>query len=135
MNEQYREQCVKIKNQVDEKLKSGNTMDLFLLLQENMEIIKYDNDLMTVWYLGKICEKEKEKGKRTVYDKEKSLDTLLDRHLQLKFYLRRIENNILDKKSEFYQFLQEKNVSEYELMGIINSCVYDKGKVQAFFTV
>ena len=135
MNEQYREQCRKIRNQVDEKLKSGNTMDLFPLLQENMEIIKYDNDLMTVWYLGKICEKEKEKGKRTVYDKEKSLDTLLDRHLQLKFYLRRIENNILDKKSEFYQFLQEKNVSEYELMGIINSCVYDKGKVHAFFTV
>lgn len=134
MNQQCRESCEVIKQQINEKLKSGDTKDIFPYLQEHMEIIKYDNDLMTLWYLGKICEREAENGNKTIYEKEPSVQELLDRYLQLKFYLRRIENDLLDDPTAFYQFLNEKDVSEYELMGIIDSCVFNKEKVQAYFT-
>lgn len=134
MNQQCRESCKVIKRQIDKKLKSGDTRDVFPYLQEHMEVIKYDNDLMTLWYLGKICEGETENGSKTIYEKESSVQALLDRYLQLKFYLRRIENDLLDDPAAFYQFLNEKDVSEYELMGIIDSCVFNKEKVQAYFT-
>ena len=128
MNQQCRESCEVIKQRINEKLKTSDTRDIFSCLQE------HDNDLMTLWYLGKICEREIENGSKTIYEKETSIQTLLDRYLQLKFYLRRIENDRLDDPTAFYQFLDEKDVSEYELMGIIDSCVFDKEKVQAYFT-
>lgn len=134
MNQECRETCNRIKLQIDEKLKSGDTMDIFQYLQEHMAIIKFDNGLMMMWYLGKICEREKENGNKTIYEKESSVEKLLDRCLQLKFYLRRIEFNILDDPQEFYQFLNEKDISEYELMGMINSCIFDKEKVRVYFT-
>ena len=133
MNQQCRESCEVIKQQINEKLKAGDTGDIFPYLQAHMEIIKQDNELMTLWYLGKICERETENGRKTIYEKETSVQELLDRYLQLKFYLRRIENDLLDDPAAFYGFLNEKDVSEYELMGIIDSCVFNKEKVRAFF--
>lgn len=133
MEQAYRESCERIKKQIDRWLNQGKTEEIYSCLQEHMEIIKYDNDLMTAWYLGKICEKEAAEGKKTVFGKEKNMENLLQRYLQLKFFLRRIENGILDEPELFYEFLSEKNVSEYELMGMIDSCIFCKEKVQAYF--
>lgn len=102
-------------------------------LQKNMETIKYNNDLMVVWYLGMMTQKELAAGKKSIFEKEVSLEAILDRYCQMKFYLRRIENDILDDVNEFFTFLSERNVSEYELMAIVDSSVYNKEKVWKFF--
>lgn len=132
MDAEYREGCKWIKKQIDELLRRKETKDIFSFLQNHMETIKYDNDLMTVWYLGKISQRETEHGLESLFTKENDLESLLERHRKLKFYLRRIEYDIPDDDSEFYRFLMERNISEYELTGMIESSVYDKEKVMAY---
>lgn len=127
-----REGCKRIKEQIDELLRRKETKDIFSSLQDYMETIKYDNDLMTVWYLGKISQRETEHGLESLFAKENDLESLLERHRKLEFYLRRIEYDIPDDDSEFYRFLMERNISEYELSGMIESSVYDREKVMAY---
>lgn len=135
MEEQCREECKKIRIWLDERLMRGQTEEIFTYLQERFGIIKYDNDLMAIWYMGKISEKERENSIATIFEKENSIETLLNRYMSLKFYLRRIEHGILDCSEQFYSFLEKRNVSEYELIGIMESCIFDKEKVHAFFMV
>ena len=132
MDAGYREGCKRIKEQINELLRRKETKDIFSFLQDHMETIKYDNDLMTVWYLGKISQRETEHGLESLFAKENDLESLLERHRKLKFYLRRIEYDIPDDDSEFYRFLMERNISEYELTGMMESSVYDKEKVMAY---
>lgn len=132
MDSGYREGCKRIKEQINELLRRKETKDIFSFLQDHMETIKYDNDLMTVWYLGKISQRETEHGSESLFTKENDLESLLERHRKLKFYLRRIEYDIPDDAGEFYRFLMERNISEYELSGMIESSVYDKEKVMAY---
>lgn len=132
MDAEYREGCKWIKKQIDELLRRKETKNIFSFLQDHMETIKYDNDLMTVWYLGKISQRETEHGLESLFTKENDLESLLERHRKLKFYLRRIEYDIPDDDSEFYRFLMERNISEYELTGMMESSVYDKEKVMAY---
>ena len=98
-----------------------------------MDIIKYDNDLMEVWYLGMMTQKEIAAGTQSVFEKENSLEELLIRYNELKFYLRRVEFDVMEDANTFLAFLSEKNISEYELMGIIDSANYDKAKVRKYF--
>lgn len=121
------------KKQVDRMICDKQPEKIFSYLQENIGVIKYDNDLMAVWYLGKIVQKELEAGVKTVFEKEDSLDALLERYRQLKFFLRRIENDILDDADEFFSFLSERELSEYELMGVVDSAIYNKEKVWKYF--
>ena len=132
MDAGYREGCKRIKEQIDELLRRKESKDIFSFLQDHMETIKYDNDLMAVWYLGKISQKETDHGLESLFTKENDLKSLLERHRKLKFYLRRIEYDIPDDDGEFYHFLMERNISEYELSGMIESSVYDKEKVMAY---
>lgn len=132
MDAGYREGCKRIKEQIDELLRRKETKNIFSFLQDHMETIKYDNDLMTVWYLGKISQRETEHGLESLFMKENDLESLLERHRKLKFYLRRIEYDIPDDDGEFYRFLMERNISEYELTGMIESSVYDKEKMMAY---
>ncbi len=132
MDAEYREGCKWIKKQIDELLRRKETKEIFSSLQDHMETIKYDNDLMAVWYLGKISQRETEHGLESLFTKENDLESLLERHRKLKFYLRRIEYDIPDDDSEFYRFLMERNISEYELTGMMESSVYDKEKVMAY---
>lgn len=132
MDAGYREGCKRIKEQIDELLRRKETKDIFSFLQDHMETIKYDNDLMTVWYLGKISQRETEHGLESLFMKENDLESLLERHRKLKFYLRRIEYDIPDDAGEFYRFLMERNISEYELTGMMESSVYDREKVMAY---
>lgn len=121
------------KKQVDRMICDKEPQKIFSYLQENIGVIKYDNDLMAVWYLGKIVQKELEARLKTVFEKEDSLETLLERYRQLKFFLRRIENDILDDADVFFSFLSEKTVSEYELIGMVDSVIYHKEKVWKYF--
>lgn len=121
------------KEQIDKKIRHNETEDMRSFLQENMDIIKHNNDLMVVWYLGMVAEKEMQAGKKSVFEKVFSLEELLERYQKLKFYVRRVEYDVLDNVEEFFSFLAEQNVSEFELMGIVDSCVYDKEKVWKFF--
>lgn len=121
------------RKQVDRMIQNKEPEKIFSYLQENIGVIKYDNDLMTVWYLGKIVQKEIEAGVKNVFEKEDSLEALLERYRQFKFYLRRIENDILEEANEFFFFLSEKSVSEYELMGIVDSAICNKVKVWKYF--
>ena len=102
-------------------------------LQKNMDVIKYDNELMVVWYLGMMTQKEIVAGEQSVFEKENSLEELLTRYEELKFYLRRIEFDVMEDTNAFYAFLLEKNISEYELIGMIDSVNYDKAKVRKYF--
>ena len=128
-----KEQIYFYKEQVDYKIQNKETRGIRTFLKERMDCIKYDNDLMVVWYLGMVAEKELKAGKKSVFEKVNSLKELLERYRGLKFYVRRIEYDILDNAQEFYFFLAKQNVSEYELMGIVDSCVYNKDKVWKFF--
>lgn len=121
------------KKQVDKMIRNKEPEKIFAYLQENIGAIKYDNDLMAVWYLGKIVQKELEAGGKTVFEKEDSLENLLGRYRQFKFFLRRIENDILENANEFFSFLSEKAVSEYELMGMVDSVIHNKEKVWKYF--
>ena len=121
------------KENVDQMIRNKQTEQILPFLQENMDIIKHDNELMTVWYLGMMTKKEIAAGKRSVFEKENSLKELLIRYNELKFYLRRIEYDIMEDANEFYAFLSEKKVSEYELMGMIDSVNYNKAKVKNYF--
>lgn len=128
-----KEQISLYKNQVNEKIRKKEVKDLLLFLQRHMDVIKYDNDLMTVWYLGMIAKKEWDAGKGSMFEKVDSLDALLERYRKLKFYVRRIEYDVMDHFQEFYSFLAEQGISEYELMGIVDSCAYNKDKVWKLF--
>ena len=132
MDAGYREGCKRIKEQIDELLRRKESKDIFSFLQDHMETIKYDNDLMAVWYLGKISQKETDHGLESLFTKENDLKSLLERHRKLKFYLRRIEYDIPDDDGEFYRFLMERNISEYELTGMMESSVFDREKVMAY---
>ncbi|MBR4981558.1 MAG: hypothetical protein IKY94_03240 [Lachnospiraceae bacterium] len=118
---------------VDKMIQNRELENILPFLQENFSTIKHDNDLMIVWYLGVINRKEKEAGLKGVFEKESSLEELLDRYHQLKFYLRRIENDILDDTNEFFLFLANYNVSEYEIKGIVDNSIYYQEKVWAYF--
>ena len=118
---------------VDKMIQNRELENILPFLQENFSTIKHDNDLMIVWYLGVINRKEKEAGLKGVFEKELSLEELLNRYHQLKFYLRRIENDILDDANEFFVFLANYNVSEYEIKGIVDNSIYYKEKVWAYF--
>lgn len=121
------------RKQVDRMIRDKGAEKIFSYLQENIGVIKYDNDLMAVWYLGKIVQKEIEAGVKTTFEKEDSLEALLERYRRFKFYLRRIENDILEDTNEFFSFLSEKAVSEYELMGMVDSVIYHKENVWKYF--
>lgn len=118
---------------IDSMIQNREIDDILVFLQDNFTIIKHDNDLMIVWYLGVINRKEREAGIKSVFEKVSSLEELLERYHQLKFYLRRIENNILDDNKEFLLFLANYNVSEYEIKGIVDNSIYYKEKVWDYF--
>lgn len=121
------------KEKVDQMIRSKHVEQILPFLQGNMDVIKCDNDLMTVWYLGMMTQKELAAGKQSIFEKENSLETLLIRYEKLKFYLRRIEYDVMEDENTLFAFLSEKNISEYELMGMIDSVNYDKAKVRNYF--
>lgn len=107
--------------------KKYDDIKTFLLAQK--EVVEKNNDLATVCYLCTIYEKEKEAGQPTIFSKVTDVEELLERHSILKFYLRRMDFDVIDALDEFYQFLSQKQVSSYELLTAIDFSVVHKEKV------
>lgn len=119
-----------LKEQINKLLTAQKYDDIKILLLSYKDITEHDNDLAMVCYLCTIYDQEKNAGQMTLFSKVESVDELLERYTRLKFYLRRIEFDIMDDNLDiFYQFLLQNQVSSYELLRVIDFCVVHKDKV------
>lgn len=101
------------------------------VLLEYKDITEHDNDLATVYYLMGIYKKEKAAGQKTILDKTGSVLVLLERYTILKFYLRRMDFDVIGESlQDFYQFMIQNEVSAYELLTVIEYSVVHKEKVR-----
>ncbi len=100
-------------------------------LLSNKEIVQQDNDLSVLCYLCTIYEKEKAAGVPVIFTKVSDAYALLERYTRLKFYLRRIEFDVIDQEDmdNLCAFLVEKQISNYELLTVIDFCVFHKQRV------
>lgn len=120
-----------LRKKLDELFQS-KSYDLFeeTLLQYK-DITEHDNDLSMVYYLLRIYHQEKDAGQKTILEKVNSVSDLLERYTILKFYLRRIDFDIIGESlNDFYQFIFQNKVSVYELITVIDYSVIHKEKVQ-----
>lgn len=101
------------------------------ILLQYKDITEHDNDLAMVYYLMKIYKQEKVSGQKTILEKTGSVSALLERYIILKFYLRRIEFDIIGEGlQDFYQFIIQNDVSAYELLTIMEYSLVSKEKVR-----
>ncbi len=118
-----------LKQQVNDLLKNGKYDDIKPLLLSYKDTTEHDNDLAMVCYLCTICEREKAAGEQVLFSKISDMDELLDRYTALKFYLRRIDFDVLDEMEPFYRFLLQNQISSYELLRVIDFSVVNRDKV------
>lgn len=118
-----------IKDTLDGFLKEHRYDNIKSFLLSAKESVEKNNDLATVCYLCTIYDKEKAAGQPTIFSKVSDMEELLERYTKLKFYLRRIDFDVIDSLDEFYQFLSQKQVSSYELLTVIEFSVVHKDKV------
>lgn len=118
-----------LKEKINEKLYKTEYDGIKALLLEYKQITEQDNDLATTCYLCTIYEKEKAAGQATIFDKVSNTEELIERYTRLKFYVRRIDFDVMDDMEEFYQFLFINRVSSYELLTVIDFSVVNKAKV------
>lgn len=116
--------------QLDELLQMGQCEAVRELLLANEEIAKKENELMVALYLVPVYEQEKADGQRTIFEKVTSVESLFKRYKILKFYLWRIEFDVMDDSMEtFSQFLKQSQISAQELFSVMYCCVIHTEKV------
>lgn len=118
-----------LRQQVDHLLQTGKYDAVKALLLAHKDTTEHDNDLAMVCYLCTIYEQEQAAGQRTLFEKTGSMGALLERYTALKFYLRRIDFDVMDDMGLFYQFLSERQVTSYEMLRVIDFSVVHKEKV------
>lgn len=100
------------------------------LILKYKHISEKNNDIATLFYLLPIFEKEKAAGQKTIFDKVENTEQLLDRYTRLKFYLRRMDFDVIGNgMQDFLQFWLDEEVSAYELKIVMDQCVVHKEKV------
>lgn len=120
-----------LKKKIDELCAIHSYDQIEDVLLEYKNITEHDNDLATVYYLMGIYKKEKAAGQKTILDKTGSVLALLERYTILKFYLRRIDFDVIGESlQDFYQFMIQNEVSAYELLTVIEYSVVHKEKVR-----
>ena len=120
----------RLREQIEVRWQEGRYNEIKSLLLQYKEITERDNDLATVCYLCTIFEQEKEAGQMTLFEKVSGMEELLERYTILKFYLRRIEYDVMDgQMEEFYHFLLQNQISQYELLRVLDFSVVKKDKV------
>lgn len=119
----------KLRKQVDELLRSGKYDEVKPWLLLHKDITEHDSDLTTVCYLCTIYEQEQKAGQETLFSKVSNTYELLERYTVLKFYLRRMEFDVMEEMESFYLFLTQNRVSPYEIMRVIDFSVVHKEKV------
>lgn len=118
-----------LRQQIENLLLIGKYDEVKPRLLSYKDITEHDNDLATVCYLCTIYEQEKRAGQETLFSKVSGVNKLLERYTLLKFYLRRIEFDIMDDMELFYLFLAQSRISSYEMMCTIDFSVVHKEKV------
>lgn len=120
-----------LRKKVDELCQAHEYDQIEKALLEYKDITEHDNDLATIYYLIGIYKQEKAAGKKTILEKASSVADLLERYTILKFYLRRIDFDIVGESlQDFYQFMVQNEVSVYELLTVIEYSVVHKEKVR-----
>lgn len=119
----------RLKQHVNNLFRTGQYDGIKALLLSNKDTTEHDNDLATLCYLCTVYEQEKTAGQRTIFEKTGSIDALLKRYTALKFYLRRIDFDIMDDMNLFYQFLSEEQITSYELLRVLDFSVVHREKV------
>ena len=100
------------------------------LLLQYKETTEHDNTLSMTCYLCTVHEREKEVGQPSMLSKVSDIDELIDRYTRLKFFLRRIDFDLLDDGlQDFYTFIAQYKISSYELLAAIDFGVVHKEKV------
>lgn len=119
-----------LKAQIDTLFKEGRYEEMEQLIAANEKTAMNDNDIVTLYYLLPVYKQEKAAGKRTLFEKAENVDDLLQRYTKLKFYLRRLDFDIMDDGlDDFYAFLSENQISVYELVTAIRYSVVHKEKI------
>lgn len=119
-----------LKNEVDRLIASGDYDGIKPLLLSYKDITEHDNGLAMACYLCTIHEQEKAAGQESVFAKVSDINALLERYTALKFYLRRMDFDVMDDSmASFYQFLAMQKVSSYELLRVIDFSIVNKDKV------
>lgn len=119
-----------LKQQINCLMAEGKYAKIKPLLLANREITEHDNDLAMLCYLCVVYEQENAAGQDTIFSKVSGLENLLLRYTKLKFYLRRIDFDVIgDSLEEFYRFLSQEGISSYELLAAIDFSTVHKEKV------
>lgn len=119
-----------VRNTLDELLRTHTYDRIEEILLQYKDITEHDNDLATVYYLMGIYKKEKGAGQKTILDKTGSVSALLERYTILKFFLRRIDFDVIGEgMQDFCQYVAQNNVSAYELLTVLDYSVVHKDKV------
>ena len=106
-----------LKEQINQMIAGGEYDSILPTLLLHKEVTEKDNNLATVCYLCKIYEHEKKAGCAVIFSKISDMEELLERYTRLKFYLRRIDFDVMGNQIEtFYEFLTTNRISSYELL-------------------
>ena len=115
---------------IDELIAANAYEKIKELILNYKTISEKNNDIATIFHLLPIYENEKAAGQKTIFDKVENIEQLLERYTQLKFYLRRMDFDVIGEgMQDFFQFLVKEEVSAFELKILINQCVVQKEKV------
>lgn len=115
---------------IDELIAAKAYEQIKELILNYKTISEKNNDIATIFHLLSIYENERAAGQKTIFDKVQNIEQLLERYTQLKFYLRRMDFDVIgDGMQDFFQFLVKEEVSAFELKLLINQCVVQKEKV------
>ena len=118
-----------LKQQVNQMLESGKHDEIKEQLLAHKDVTEHDNDLAIICYLCTVYEQERAAGQRTIFEKVSDMEALIKRYTILKFYLRRIEFDVMDDMRIFGEFLVQNQVSSYELLRVLDFSAVHKDKV------
>lgn len=118
-----------LRQQVNQLLESGKHDEIKAQLLAHKDVTEHDNDLAIICYLCTVYEQEKAVGQRTIFEKVSDMEALIMRYTVLKFYLRRIEFDVMDDMRIFSEFLVHNQISSYELLRVLDFSAVHKDKV------
>lgn len=119
-----------LKEQVNHLIASHQYDEIKSLLLSDKDTTEHDNMLSMTCYLCTVYEKEQAAGGVSLFDKVSTVEELIDRYTRLKFFLRRIDFDMIDDGlEEFYSFITQWKVSSYEMLAAIEFGVVHKDKV------
>lgn len=129
--EEYRVNAELLKEKVDGLCRQRAYDQIETILLQYKDITEHDNDLAMVYYLMKIYKQEKAAGQKNILEKTGSISALLERYTILKFYLRRIEFDVIGESlQDFFRFIAHNEVSVYELLTVMEYSVVSREKVR-----